>query len=206
MPTRKRQVEMSVVEHHADNTIRVQVYYDRTNQVFHATYAGEQYIDKIESMVRNLVYTAIEKSLDVPWTSAIYIKQLKPFANSMGDEYFIGFEIDRMWVARFPTGQWKTCQWNGRETGHLLSWSKSFAWDTERDGPFVPPCQRVWYSDTFYYLPYTDNLWEKLQYMRQKIRELRAQLLALFGSQEGLDQLLTSPWLTLPAPAEGVTR
>src|SRR5260370_41100335 len=38
--------------------------------------------------------------------------------------------------------------------------------------------------------------------MQEKIKELRGQLIGLFGSSEGLERLMVSPWLALPEPAE----
>lgn len=204
MPAKKRQVEIGVVEHRAAN-IRIQVFYDRAEQHFHATYAGQRYIAKTEAEVHQAVYAAIEETLSIPWQPVIHILPLSPHFSSQMVQEFIGFKVTRIWVTQFPTGQYKQCQWNGYETDHLLDWCKEFAWDETRDGPFVLPVERTWFSDTNYYLPYSEALWEKLQYMQQKIKELRVHLLSLFGNQQGLEQLIGSFWLALPEP-EGVTQ
>ena len=53
---KKRQVDISVVEHQADASIRVQIQYDKNEQMFHATYAGNYYSGKTEREVYTLVY------------------------------------------------------------------------------------------------------------------------------------------------------
>lgn len=197
---RKRHMETSTVTHQAAN-LSVQVYYDRQELLFHASYAGQGYQAKTEDVVRNLVYEAILKTLDVPWQPVIHIRPLSPYMHLSNKEReeFVGFDLERIWVTKLLDA-YKSCQWNGKETGHLLTWCKPFQWEEERDGAFSPPCHRVWYSDTDYYLPYSEELWEKLQYMQQKIAELRRELITLFEDQAGLDRLMTSPWLALPEP------
>ena len=87
--------------------------------------------------------------------------------------------------------------WQGERQSPTLV--QGVSWNIERDGPFTPPCHIQGYRET-YYLPYSDELWERLEYMQQKIIELRAQLTALFIHPEGFDQLVVASLLALPAP------
>src|SRR5260370_24456760 len=136
MVARKRQVEMSEVQHRSAN-LSVMTYYDREKKEFHGTYAGKPYCALTEDEVRKAVYAAIEESLNVPWTPIIRISPLKPLTHNDRDaEYYIGFRLNRQWVTQFPGGQYKCCeQWEGNERGQLLNWCKDFAWSADRDGP-----------------------------------------------------------------------
>jgi hypothetical protein len=58
-------------EHHADSTIKVQVFYDRREQVFYAEWAKEKYTGETEAEVREQVGVAIKAFLDVPWMPTI---------------------------------------------------------------------------------------------------------------------------------------
>ena len=119
------------------------------------------------------IYCHCKTSLAVDWQPVV---RIKPFVKEYSEEPihgpFVGFITERLWVALFPNGELKQCQWYGKEKGNLLPWCKGFSWNIERDGPFTPPCHIQGYRET-YYLPYSDELWERLEYMQQKIIELR---------------------------------
>ena len=207
MPAPRRAVPISTIEHHADSTIKVQVFYDRREQEFYAEWAKEKYSGETEAEVREQVGAAIKAFLDVPWKPAIEIRVIDPYQGGprpMREEEFLGFAIDRLWVSHFPNGKYKQCQWDGKEKGNLLRWCQDFHWDDERDGAFAPPQKRVWYHDVRYYLPYRDETWERLQFLLKKIAELRGELEKLFQTNEGLELLLFSPWLALPEPLQAL--
>ena len=83
----------------------------------------------------------------------------------------------------------------------MLLWARQFYWDNERHGPFIVPTMARSYNEVTYYLPYSEELWAKLDYIREKIKELRTMLMGLFESDEGVQFLLSSDWqLSLPAP------
>ena len=192
MGARKRNIDVDPVKHRTG--ISVPVTYDRTDLRFRATFAGVSYEEREQATLNGKVHKAIEDSLNMEWTPIIKIKEVKPFVSSRDeDEYFIGFKIERFWLARFPDGTYKSCQWDGKEKGYLLLWCQSFSWEK---GEFVPPTKDYYY----FYLPYTDEIWDQLAVIQEVIRTAKIRFKAFFETPEGLGRLLSSHLLALPEP------
>jgi len=200
MPAKKRYVDAGEITHRSSSTIKVPIQFDRNELRFRASYAGKNYEHENAKELYKLVYQAIEESLDVPWQPVIQVKPLSPYGqSSMVDPCFVGFKIERFWTTRFPDGAYKSCQWDGKEKGYLLLWCRDFYWDKEKYGPFNPPVKVQSYGDITYYVPYSEETWDRLMFLQEKIKELRGQLLSLFETPEKLDRLFTSSILALPS-------
>jgi hypothetical protein len=205
MASAKRFTFISNIEHRADKNIKIPIEYDRKDQVFRCSFGGITYTEKTEEDLRSVMADVIRGTLDVPWIAVIIIQD--------GDHYGMGhtqektsiaFAVSRSWIALFPSGETKICkQWEGQEKGYLLYWCKPLEWDTENDGAFLLPCQQHRYAETYYYLPYTDDLWERVQTLQEMIAELKKHLISLFSTDQGIITLLASVPLQLgPAPVE----
>ena len=204
MPTKKRYVETGTVKHDASG-IKVPYEFDRDEKVFRATYAGQTYTHKEAVALEHLVHEAIGDSLNVPWMPIIRVTPLAPGVSGQVKSNFVGFQMERLWIAQFPDRGYKSCQWDGAEKGYLLVWCRTFHWDEKLRGPFTVPRTVKEYNNIHYYLPHTEELWARLQELEAKIIELHKHLTALFEDANVVNMLLnTSPLLSLPFALEPI--
>ena len=204
MATKKRYVETGTVEHTASG-ISVPYEFDRDEKVFRAPYAGKTYTHKEAVALEHLVYEAIGDSLNVPWMPIIRVTPLAPGVSGHIKENFVGFYMERLWIAQFPDGTYKSCQWDGAEKGYLLVWCRTFHWNEQLRGPFSVPRTVREYSDVHYYLPHTEELWIRLQELDARIVELHRRLKTLLEDTNVVNMLLSaSPLFSLPFAHEPV--
>jgi hypothetical protein len=188
--------------------ISVPVTVDRDSKRFKASFAGQTYEDADGKALEGIVLAAIKEALQVAWFPIIQVIPVSSNTNygDPRDETILGFDIDRKWVALFPDGTYKEVSWHaqGDKEQYRLQWSKPFDWKQEKLGVFEPPCIFHGYGGrNTYYHPYTEQLWDRLQLLQEKIKELRSQVLELLGTPDGLNFLMTSAFpLALSGPAE----
>lgn len=194
MPVKKQHIDAGEVRHKLAN-INVPYTFDRNELVFHGTYAGTSYSHKEAAHLEGILYKAIEDSLNISWQPVIKVKQLTPDMRMSSNENFVGFNLERMWVARFPNGTYTSCQWSAQEQNMWLAAARSFTWEESLQGPFLVPVVYKRYNDTIYYLPYTEELWARVQALEATIKELRTQLLGMFEDVNVVELLLRAPSL-----------
>jgi len=213
MPTDKKTQHVSTIKFEPAH-ISIPLTVDRDNKLFHATFAGKTYEHADGKMLEQIVLEEIRKSLQVAWQPVIMVVPVSNSthfarsarsARSARDEEILGFDMECQWIAQFPDGTYKWTQWDaqGDREHYRLAWSHALEWDMQHLGPFRPPCVKHWYGTiTTYYLPHTELLWERLQVIQGKIKELRSQLLTLLSTTEGLELLMAVPvQLALPSPS-----
>lgn len=154
MPQKLKPLKVDTVSH-SKAGITVEIFLDRNSNVFYGKLAGQQIEDKACEVVKSKVYEAICASLEVEWLPVIEIEKLMPF-HSRTSEGFIGFSLDRYYLAILKSGRIVKSRWlESEEHGDMpraehhqsrpgashdpFSMAESFHWDEERDGKFRLP-------------------------------------------------------------------
>jgi hypothetical protein len=136
--------------------VRVKIYLDRNRNVFYGKVAGKQIEDASCDVAKGKVYQAIVEATSVEWVAVIEIEKLTPFS-ARSYEGFIGFTLDRYFVATLESGRMIKTRWFEEEEGQAgqplakyraekldgsgdpFQFAESFHWDSKRDGPFRLP-------------------------------------------------------------------
>jgi hypothetical protein len=196
--------------------ITASIYLDRNTLTFYADFMDQHFSSTTAEEVKTQVYQVMVRVADLVWQPVIEVEKLSPFHG--GNAPFVGFVVDRFYVARRHDGTYAKVQWHrpipmtgissaddDDGQGNWLQWSETFYW-TKDQGEFNPPTFFDRAGDRGrYYLPYTDPLWEGLQHLQQAIGELDDRLDGLLGTPEGLKALATIGrhlLLALPEPGE----
>lgn len=180
--------------------ISTQIFVDRDTKEFKAQVAGQWLINKDGELLEKQVLEAIQKSLELEWKPFITVNYLSH--NYSGDG-FIGLTIRRDIYAKLPDGTYREANWGAPE-GAEITWARPLNWSG--GGEFNPPCKRPGYSysgdGSNFYLPYTQELWDGLEELRNKITALRKQLELMLLDPSGLAQIAAlSNALLLPMGA-----
>lgn len=198
--------------HHPRLGVRVVIWYDRNNNTHYADYNGQRLKNDNMQALKNTVYKAIEAASDLVWLPLITTNEHSPFGRH-DPAQFISLEVTRRWVAVVPGGRMRWVDWvmrPGFSDGRLvpedddrqddaalppapvgmdvIQWSRDFNWDTQRHGPFSPPCsaKSMHGGDTrTRYFPYSPELWAGLMLLRRQIRQLRQNLDVLLDPADG---------------------
>lgn len=181
--------------------ITTSIYLDRNTLTFFADFMDQHFSSITAEEVKTQVYQTMVKVADLVWQPVIEVEKLAPFQG--GKTPFVGFLLDRFYVARRYDGTYAKVQWHRSVPmtgissadddgqGNWLHWAETFYW-TKDQGEFNPPTFFDRAGDRGkYYLPYTDPLWEGLQHLQQAIGELDDRLDSLLGTPEGLKALAT---------------
>jgi len=198
----KKTTKVGMITHKGAG-MHVQLNVDRDSRRFWAEVSGVRIEHADGKEVERLVLEAIEQSMDIPWTPVIAVS---PWAQS-GSEYKVfGFHADRIYIANLPNGVGlRQSRWDTKDNKQRLAWSQGFAWRPEH-GTFNPPCVYRGYSGSvYYYLPYSEPVWDRLVFIQKQITRVAADFAAILESPDAIARLASLIPLGL-ALSEGDSR
>jgi hypothetical protein len=161
----------------------VQVYVDDVTGVFTANFDDSVYSDKVRDILVERVIEAMKQALDIEWLP--YIKVF-----DIPSKYGICLEISRGWFAEVG-GVYRTTTWDvqGERAHERLELSTRLAIEYGVTAIRLPLTQET-YTGKFFYLPYSEELWKRLQETAQSIEQTKMSLHTCLFSQEGLDTIV----------------
>lgn len=156
---KRKPIEVDAI-HNAVVGVRVPIMLDRNKNTFFADYAGRRYEHETCGNVKALVREAIEASQKLDWQPVLQIERLTPFG-AAAPENFIGFTLERFYIAFTTEGQIVRTRWfvdssgadvplsvyrkrnvtptRGNNDANDMAFVESFTWDEERWGKFRLP-------------------------------------------------------------------
>jgi hypothetical protein len=156
---RKKPIEVDEV-HYATLGVRVKIFLNREKNKFYADYAGEHFEHAECAQVKRLVLDSIQASQKLDWIPVIEIEKLLPFSADT-PENFIGFSLDRFYIAYTTGGRIVRTRWfvdgegvdvplsvyrksiegrvKGANAANDMAFVETFLWDEERAGKFRLP-------------------------------------------------------------------
>lgn len=156
---KKKPIEVDEV-HNAVVGVRVPIKLDRNTNTFFAEFAGKRYEHAICGNVIAMVRVAVEASQKLDWQPVLQIERLTPFG-AASPENFIGFTLDRFFIAFTTEGRIVRTRWfvdttgadfplsvyrkrtvklgRGNNDANDMAFVESFTWDEERWGKFRLP-------------------------------------------------------------------
>jgi hypothetical protein len=150
----------------------------------------------------------IENQSNLEWQPIIAIRRLTPFASQ--NRNFVGFVLDRFWIAQKPDGSWAKHRWDP-EGGSLApatddlrrEWAYSSTAFAKTFALYEYDDKNILRDERTFHIEYSDEAWAKLKLISEQIRVLANRLDELMMTREGVEQLkaLTVTRL-LAAPSE----
>jgi hypothetical protein len=177
---------------------------DRNDHTFFCVFQGKRLTQPSLDQLRREICKAVESSFDLTWIPMITVTRLTPFHRNH-DSVFVGFELNRDWIAKRQDSKWLIAQWtslNG-ETDHRTEFARELYIGRDNMSDFSLPYKghsSVTSYDS-YYIPYTDDIWEAMQLIKQRIQDIRDQLHRLLTTEEGIKFLMTFATRMLTAGA-----
>ena len=175
--------------------VKVSLCFDKNRADFCFELGGTTFRAPSIAELRRLAHDQILATYDLTWLPIIEVKRLNPFANK--SRTFVGFNLDRFWIAKKNNGDWVDHQWEELEEGQpipdpevarrdWISNSHYFAASTFK----LDTLQADYRGDAdSYHLAYSDAVWDNLQRIVDQIEVLRDRLNALLTTPEGLARL-----------------
>lgn len=168
---------------HEKRGVTVELFLNRNTHEFYFDYQHQRYTKPALSDLKHCAREVIEAGTSLTWVPMITVEKLEPFART--DDTFVGFTVDRSWIAQKANGRWLEANWGDEvDSADMMRdrehWARSFYVD-HRVTAFALPH----YGDNTYHLPYSVPLWEGLQTVLAHIRALRTSLHHLLTTPEG---------------------
>lgn len=180
---------------HNKRGVSVALFLDRNTHEFFFDFLQERYTKPSLAELHKLAYEVIERETALTWAPMITVEKLTPFVQS--DQTFIGFTIDRSWIARKANGNWLESQWDTRENGDTMhdreTWASNFY-----IGRNVKFDRLPYYGESKYYLPYSEALWTGLEKLLHHIRAMKRTLNHLLTTPDGLQRVEQAAGRALP--------
>lgn len=206
MARTKRMVKVGEFKYAPANLV-IEIRYDNTEQVFWSLFAGQTLQAPTQGELESALKALIKAAYDVEWKRMIIAK---PRRESNREAAGVRLAIERVQWAYLPGAGLKLTQWDA-EGDYRIAWShffyiKDMQYDHERlphwSPPYIEPKRYVHDDDERYYIPYTDQIWDGLIIVQQRIAEIGQRLSTILGTSEGLlllDSLASA--LALPESA-----
>ena len=188
---------------HEKRGVKLDLFLDRNDHTFFCEFQKEIVREPSLAALHHTIRRTIESSCALKWLPMVTVTRLKPFAQD-GDQ-FIGFTIERSWIAQKADGNWLQCSWEHNDTDEDREmWASSFWLGHGVHGStFTLPyygAKNVFHRDyDHFYLPYTEELWVGLDELLEKLRFLRGKLDELLTTQAGLERIAGFGGNLLPA-------
>lgn len=163
----------------------VELFFDRDSKEFFATYAGKQLRKPSINELRAAMHAQVEATVKLVWIPMITIDRITPFGNSNGA--FVGFDIERQWIAQTLPGFWVSLLWETYERTDKDTFIKQFYPAQAVRSAFKLPC----HAEDCFYLPYSEQLWKGLSEINEAILKLRDGLNKLLTTEDGLRRIET---------------
>ncbi|MBO0794325.1 MAG: hypothetical protein J2P36_25710 [Ktedonobacteraceae bacterium] len=188
MPKGRKTIPAGTIDYTEAN-IHVPVTVDRDTGQFRATFGGEVFEHTERRGLNKVVFDAIKKATQLTWTPIIELEPLNSSHVNLSHDAIFAFALERKWITRLPDGSFKEVQWDaqGDKEKYRLLWSHPFRWEKT---DFTLP--HVWrrYEKVTCYLPYSEQLYKRLQELQEIMKALRLDLLELLQTQDGLESLM----------------
>ena len=181
------------------------------HNVFYARCGDHLERGKTAEEVGRAMERFIRETFDIHWRPFVKTTMLSPGTGQIGSYEdskvaFAGLKLWRGYVGRKMNGQYLQCNWDVDPDTRLWQ-ASSFYWPGQGDGDALvfPLEKRGTWGDTSFYYDYSDDLWQRLTYVRDEIGRVRGLLDILLGSPAGIERLLGAPMhALLQAPREEV--
>lgn len=178
---------------HERRGITLVFFLDRNDNTFFFEYQKQRISKPSIVELQHAALALVEASAALVWLPMITVSRLKPFAREdCGD--FIGFEINRSWIAKKVNTDWLQSRWDGFDRDgqdEREKWAGNF-YPSRHIADFALPyygaADHVHDRDQFY-LPYTEELWVGLEQLLEKIRLVKTQLDLLLTTPAGLERV-----------------
>lgn len=187
---------------HFKHGVTVDLMLDRNTHTFFCVFQGNRIVAPSLAELQRLISKEVEASFSLSWIPMITVTRLKPF-NDRDSSSFVGFRLEQSWIARKQDGKWLEASWGSFNGERDLR--NDFAADfyPGKDGTFSLPFKGRDSIRNYdcYYLPYTEEVWDALLLIDDRIKTIRDQLHELLTTDKGIEFLMTFATKLLPASA-----
>ena len=167
--------------------LRLPLCYHPGSGEFSLVFAGTVYCARDQKVLEEQVRAAISDSMHLTWIPTIEVRSV---ISSLAHAPQFGFSANRIYVCQLPHGLgFKQVGWAVWEHEQLTA-STQLRWESERDGPFTPPCVMRGPGVPRLFLPYSDALWTRLETIQQQVGELQRRFFARLATREGIERLI----------------
>jgi hypothetical protein len=209
----KRNNNKSKVEFVEVSTLKATIYMDRGSGVFECEYGGEKFSSQDLQKVRDWAKDRIKKTADMQWHPVMKVNIDNEDRRVNNLEHFSNIEcyIERIWIA-WDGKQWLECRWVVDHYGTTMCAGPN---NSDREQPEMPdemlamrrldcshefhyagknpfikwPLVSNSHRDKIYFVPYTEENWQTMVGVIERIREVRSTVNKMLSTSHGWAQL-----------------